>query len=318
MPTVTFLINGDGAARRARCAIRPAGLANVRFSGYQPSDRLPEVLATGDIHLVPLKAGSAASACRRRPTRSSPPAARCSLRSIPAPRCRASSPSRGGGVGVPPDDLDCVPRRVAATCSTIPTAGERDGRSTAADGSSEQHRLAAVARAYADLDRRVEPPTRDPVLIRGGDSLASSWLRHHPPKKLPDSPREARARRFASKAARFSRSPSRSSSCSACCSSSTAVRADRATVSACRGSTTAPTSTPTGTPPSASTSATRSSRRSPARSKRRGSTPTATPVLLNDKFRILGIHSHGDGIIHYHPASTKSSGNRAKLGVFLD
>jgi len=41
-------------------------------------------------------------------------------------------------------------------------------------------------------------------------------------------------------------------------------------------------------------------------------------VLLNDKFRILGIHSHNDGIIHYHPASTKSSGNRAKLGVFLD
>ena len=41
-------------------------------------------------------------------------------------------------------------------------------------------------------------------------------------------------------------------------------------------------------------------------------------VCLNDKFRILGIHSHGDGIIHYHPYSTKSSGNRAKLGVFLD
>ena len=41
-------------------------------------------------------------------------------------------------------------------------------------------------------------------------------------------------------------------------------------------------------------------------------------VFLNEKFRILGIHSHGDGIIHYHPASTKSSGNRAKLGVFLE
>jgi hypothetical protein len=41
-------------------------------------------------------------------------------------------------------------------------------------------------------------------------------------------------------------------------------------------------------------------------------------VLLNDKFRVLGVHSHGDGIIHYHPYSTKSSGNRAKLGVFLD
>ena len=45
---------------------------------------------------------------------------------------------------------------------------------------------------------------------------------------------------------------------------------------------------------------------------------TGSQVLLNDKFRTLGIHSHGDGIIHYHPASTKSSGNRAKLGVFLD
>ncbi len=40
-------------------------------------------------------------------------------------------------------------------------------------------------------------------------------------------------------------------------------------------------------------------------------------VLLNDNFRILGVHSHNDGIIHYHPYSTKASGNRAKLGVFL-
>jgi hypothetical protein len=40
-------------------------------------------------------------------------------------------------------------------------------------------------------------------------------------------------------------------------------------------------------------------------------------VLLDDDFRILGVHSHGDGVIHYHPYSTKSSGNRAKLGVFL-
>jgi hypothetical protein len=41
-------------------------------------------------------------------------------------------------------------------------------------------------------------------------------------------------------------------------------------------------------------------------------------VLLNDDFRILGVHSHEDGVIHYHPYSTKASGNRAKLGVFLD
>lgn len=50
----------------------------------------------------------------------------------------------------------------------------------------------------------------------------------------------------------------------------------------------------------------------------KGVDSTGNEVFLNEKFKILGIHSHGDGIIHYHPASTKSSGNRAKLGVFLD
>ena len=56
IPSLTFVINGDGAARAA-LQERAAGLSNVRFSGYQPLARLPEVLATGDIHLVPLKAG---------------------------------------------------------------------------------------------------------------------------------------------------------------------------------------------------------------------------------------------------------------------
>ena len=32
-----------------------AGLANVRFAGYVPDERLAEVLATGDIHAVPLR-----------------------------------------------------------------------------------------------------------------------------------------------------------------------------------------------------------------------------------------------------------------------
>lgn len=55
-PNVTFLINGDGAARRG-LQDRAVALPNVLFSGYQPQERLPELLATGDIHLVPLKAG---------------------------------------------------------------------------------------------------------------------------------------------------------------------------------------------------------------------------------------------------------------------
>jgi colanic acid biosynthesis glycosyl transferase WcaI len=55
-PEVTFLVNGDGAARTT-LEERAAALPNVRFSGYQPKERVPEVLATGDIHLVPLKKG---------------------------------------------------------------------------------------------------------------------------------------------------------------------------------------------------------------------------------------------------------------------
>ncbi len=56
MPDVTFLINGDGAAR-AELERQGAGVANVRFAGYQPVPRLAEVLATGDVHVVPLRAG---------------------------------------------------------------------------------------------------------------------------------------------------------------------------------------------------------------------------------------------------------------------
>jgi colanic acid biosynthesis glycosyl transferase WcaI len=57
---VTFVINGQGAAR-ADAERRARGLGNVRFVDMQPSERLPEVLAAGDIHVVPLKRGLARS-----------------------------------------------------------------------------------------------------------------------------------------------------------------------------------------------------------------------------------------------------------------
>lgn len=45
---------------------------------------------------------------------------------------------------------------------------------------------------------------------------------------------------------------------------------------------------------------------------------TGQRVLANEKFRTTGVHSHGDGVIHYHPYSSRASGNRARLGIFLD
>jgi len=40
--------------------------------------------------------------------------------------------------------------------------------------------------------------------------------------------------------------------------------------------------------------------------------------LLNKEFARTGIHSHEDGVIHWHPFSSASVGRNATLGVFLD
>ncbi len=57
-PDIAFVVNGDGAARK-KLEEDCAQLTNVFFGDYQPIERLSEVLATGDIHLVPLRAGLA-------------------------------------------------------------------------------------------------------------------------------------------------------------------------------------------------------------------------------------------------------------------
>ena len=53
--------------------------------------------------------------------------------------------------------------------------------------------------------------------------------------------------------------------------------------------------------------------------KEEGSTDPSTGNRIYDnvQFGLTGIHSHDDGIMHWHPYSSKASGNRARLGVFL-
>jgi colanic acid biosynthesis glycosyl transferase WcaI len=58
LPDVTFVINGGGSARLALQAAA-GDLPNLVFGHYQPPERLSEVLATGDIHVVPLRRGLA-------------------------------------------------------------------------------------------------------------------------------------------------------------------------------------------------------------------------------------------------------------------
>ncbi len=60
MPEIAFVINGDGAARSSlQDDVKNSNIDNVYFADYQPIERLSEVLASGDIHVVPLKTGLA-------------------------------------------------------------------------------------------------------------------------------------------------------------------------------------------------------------------------------------------------------------------
>ena len=53
-----FVFCGDGAGR-ADLVTRCQDLPNVRFLDLQPSERLPDLLATADIHLLPQRADAA-------------------------------------------------------------------------------------------------------------------------------------------------------------------------------------------------------------------------------------------------------------------
>lgn len=112
-PDIVFVVNGDGAARAAleRAA---SGLPNVRFAGYQPVERLGEVLATGDVHVVPLRAGLGDVSVPSK-TYSSLAAGRPVVASIdPGTEIPRLLDAAGAGVAVGPDDPDAFVRALRA------------------------------------------------------------------------------------------------------------------------------------------------------------------------------------------------------------
>ncbi len=147
-PAVTVLINGDGSARE-ELERRAAGLPNIRFAGYVPEERLPELLATGDVHTVPLRRGLGRVSVPSK-TYSILAAGRPVVAAIDAgtevPRMLAAS---GAGIAVPPDDPDRFVEAVAALVGDPPGALEmgRRGRAWVLGAASP----AAVAEAYERL-----------------------------------------------------------------------------------------------------------------------------------------------------------------------
>ena len=110
-PDLVFVINGSGAAR-ASLERDARGLRNVVFVDPQPPERLPEVLAAADVHLVPLKRDLA---------RSSVPSKTYSILASGRPLIASVDvgtevarvvEESGAGVAVPPDDPETFTKAV--------------------------------------------------------------------------------------------------------------------------------------------------------------------------------------------------------------
>ena len=153
-PDVVFVINGGGTGR-ADLELRARGLPNVLFVDAQPMDRLPEVLAAADIHVVPLKRGLA---------RASVPSKVLSILAAGRPFVASVDPGSeisriahesGAGVAVPPEDPEAFTKAVQ-TLIEHPD----DGRAMGERGRAFVETWASpatVARSYEELFAELRP-----------------------------------------------------------------------------------------------------------------------------------------------------------------
>jgi len=147
-PDVVFVINGGGA-QRPELEVRAEGLSNLRFVDMQPKERLPEVLAAGDIHVIPLKRGLA---------RSSVPSKLYSILAAARPvvasvdegtEVARTLAEAGAGLAVPPEDPGAF---VGALGELIDDADRARGMGEAGRRFVEGWASpAAVAEAYESL-----------------------------------------------------------------------------------------------------------------------------------------------------------------------
>jgi colanic acid biosynthesis glycosyl transferase WcaI len=147
-PDVAFVINGGGVAR-IDLQRKAAGLPNVHFVDMQPKERLAEVAAAGDIHVVPLRTGLA---------RSSVPSKLYTILAAGRPVVASVDPGTevartveqaGAGVAVPPDDAEAFTKALVRMLASPDEAREMGlaGRRFVERWASPE----AVARAYESL-----------------------------------------------------------------------------------------------------------------------------------------------------------------------
>jgi colanic acid biosynthesis glycosyl transferase WcaI len=146
-PDVVFVINGGGSARPG-LERQAKGLANVRFIDMQPKDRLPELLAAADVHVVPLKRGLA---------RSSVPSKLYSILAAGRPIVASVDPGTevanvvdraGAGIAVPPDDPEAFTKAVSRLVSA-----PEEAAAMGASGRAFVERWASPAAVAEQYDR---------------------------------------------------------------------------------------------------------------------------------------------------------------------
>jgi len=152
VPEVVFVVNGAGSAKDSLVA-RGAGLSNLIWVGYQPRERLGEVLASADIHCVLLKPGLAASSvpsktyailAAGRPCVASIDVGSEVDRMLTAAQC---------GIAVPPDDLAAFTTALSDLLDN--PAGRSEMGAAARTWVESWLSPAAVAEAYESLFERV-------------------------------------------------------------------------------------------------------------------------------------------------------------------
>lgn len=148
LPEATFVIHGEGSAK-APLQAEAATRRNVRFSPYLAAERLPEVLASGDVHVVPLRAGLGAVSVPSK-TYSILAAGRPVVAAIDpgteVPRILAAS---GAGIAVPPDDAAAFTDALRGLLGDLDRAREMGARGRRWVESAVSP--AAVAEAYEQV-----------------------------------------------------------------------------------------------------------------------------------------------------------------------
>jgi colanic acid biosynthesis glycosyl transferase WcaI len=166
---LVYVVNGAGSMLDdVQDAAR--GLPNMRFIPMQPIERLPELLAAADLHVVPLKAGLARSSVPSK-TYSIMAAGRPLLASVdPGSEVQRIVEAAGAGSAVPPDDPTAFVKALN-TLLDSPVDLVRMGQ-RARTYVEEAVSPAGVAEAYASLFARVarsrRPNLSTPTLPRVG------------------------------------------------------------------------------------------------------------------------------------------------------